>query len=48
VALSSTSHYLPVAIAPTVPPGLAVVPMGLPPVQWNGQPVWKKLCKESA
>ena len=45
VALSSTSHYLPVTIAPTIPPGLAVVPMGLPPVQWNGQPVWKKLLK---
>jgi NADH-quinone oxidoreductase subunit G len=46
VALSTTSHYLPVRIVPTVPPGLAVVPMGLPGISWNGQPVWKKLCRE--
>jgi NADH-quinone oxidoreductase subunit G len=45
VALSITSHYLPVRITPTVPPGLAVVPMGLPGVSWNGQPVWRKLLK---
>lgn len=45
VSLSSTSHYLPVTITPTVPPGLAVVPRGLPGVQWSGQPVWKKLLK---
>ncbi|MCL5281202.1 MAG: NADH-quinone oxidoreductase subunit NuoG [Planctomycetes bacterium] len=45
VALSTTSHYLPVRIAPAVPPGLAVVPMGLPGIQWNGQPVWKKLLR---
>jgi len=45
VALSHTSHYLPVKIVPSVPPGLAVVPMGLPGVQWNGRPVWKKLLR---
>jgi NADH-quinone oxidoreductase subunit G len=45
VALSTTSHYLPVRIAPAVPPGLAVVPMGLPGIQWNGRPVWKKLLR---
>jgi NADH-quinone oxidoreductase subunit G len=45
VALSTTSHYLPVRIAPAVPPGLAVVPMGLPGLQWNGQPTWKKLLR---
>jgi NADH-quinone oxidoreductase subunit G len=45
VALSTTSHYLPVRIAPAVPLGLAVVPMGLPGIQWNGRPVWKKLLR---
>jgi len=45
VALSSTSHPLPVKIAPTVPPGLAVVPMGLPGLSWDGRPVWKKLLR---
>jgi NADH-quinone oxidoreductase subunit G len=45
VALSAKSHYLPVRIAPAVPPGLAVVPMGLPGIQWNGRPVWKKLLR---
>ncbi len=45
VALATTSHYLPVKVAPTVPPGLAVVPMGLPGLSWDGRPVWKKLLR---
>ncbi len=46
VALSTTSYYLPVKIAPSIPSGVAVVPAGLPGVSWNGQPVWKRLLKE--
>jgi NADH-quinone oxidoreductase subunit G len=45
VALSAISHYLPVKLSPAVPPGMAVVPMGLPAVPWNGLPVWKKLLR---
>jgi NADH-quinone oxidoreductase subunit G len=45
ITLGGTPHDLPVAILPTVPPGLAVVPMGLPGLTWNGQPVWKKLLR---
>jgi NADH-quinone oxidoreductase subunit G len=45
VALSHTSYQLPVQIAPAVPPGLAVVPMGLPDLPWDGRPVWRKLLK---
>jgi NADH-quinone oxidoreductase subunit G len=43
VPLSSISHYLPVRLEPKVPPGLAVVPMGLPGIRWNGVPVWRRI-----
>jgi NADH-quinone oxidoreductase subunit G len=45
VALSGASYYLPVKVAPEVPSGLAVVPVGLPGVSWDGQPVWRKLLR---
>ncbi len=45
VALSGTSFYLPVKVMPEVPAGLAVVPVGLPGVFWDGQPVWRKLLR---
>lgn len=45
VDFSNISHYLPVKVTPSVPHGMAVVPMGLPGIQWNGQPVWKKLLR---
>ena len=45
VAFSNISHHLPVKIAPAVPHGMAVVPMGLPGIQWNGVPVWQKLLR---
>lgn len=47
VAFSNISHHLPVKIAPAVPRGMAVVPMGLPGIQWNGVPVWQKLLRTS-
>jgi NADH-quinone oxidoreductase subunit G len=43
LAFSHISHYLPARLDPGLPPGLAVVPMGLPGLEWNGLPVWKKL-----
>jgi NADH-quinone oxidoreductase subunit G len=43
--LSGKSYDLPVRLAATVPAGLAVVPMGLPGISWDGQPVWKKLLR---
>jgi NADH-quinone oxidoreductase subunit G len=43
VAFSNISHHLPVKIAPAVPRGMAVVPRGLPAIQWDGVPVWQKL-----
>jgi len=48
VVFSNISHHLPVKIAPVVPRGLAVVPMGLPGIQWNGAPVWQRLLRSSA
>jgi hypothetical protein len=45
VALSHTSYQLPVQIAPAVPAGLAVVPVGLPELPWDGRPVWRRLLK---
>jgi NADH-quinone oxidoreductase subunit G len=46
VVFSQISHHLPVRLTPGIPPGLAVVPMGLPGVQWNGLPVWKRLLRK--
>jgi NADH-quinone oxidoreductase subunit G len=43
VVLSGVSHLLPVKIAPSVPRGLAVVPMGLAGMTWDGLPVLQKL-----
>jgi NADH-quinone oxidoreductase subunit G len=43
VVFSNISHHLPVKMSPAVPRGMAVVPMGLPGIQWNGVPVWQKL-----
>jgi NADH-quinone oxidoreductase subunit G len=45
VVLSGASYCLPVRVAPEVPPGLAVVPVGLPDVPWDGQPVWRELLR---
>jgi NADH-quinone oxidoreductase subunit G len=45
VVLSDTSYHLPVKSAPEVPAGLAVVPVGLPGLPWDGQPVWRKLLR---
>lgn len=45
VAFSNTSYYLTVKINPSVPRGLAVVPMGLDGLQWDGIPVWRKLLR---
>ncbi len=47
VVFSDISHHLPVRIVPAVPRGMAVVPMGLPGIQWNGVPVWQKLLRRS-
>jgi NADH-quinone oxidoreductase subunit G len=43
ISFSGVSYHLPVRLDPAVPAGLAVVPMGLPGIQWDGMPVWKKL-----
>lgn len=45
VVLSGISHHLPVKISPAVPRGMAVVPMGLPGIQWNGVPAWMRLLR---
>lgn len=45
VVFSGISHHLPVKISPAVPHGMAVVPMGLPGIQWSGVPVWMKLLR---
>lgn len=45
VAFSGVSYYLPVKLSPSVPAGLAAVPMGLPGIHWNGLPIWKKLLR---
>ncbi len=45
VAFSRVSYYLPVKLSPSVPAGLAAVPMGLPGIRWNGLPVWKNLVR---
>ncbi len=43
VAFSNISYYLPVKVNPSVPKGLALVPMGIEGLQWDGIPVWRKL-----
>jgi NADH-quinone oxidoreductase subunit G len=43
VAFSNISYYLPVKVNPSVPKGLALVPMGLDGLQWDGIPVWRRL-----
>ena len=43
VVFSNISHYLPVKVNPSVPKGLAMVPMGLDGLQWDGLPFWFKL-----
>jgi NADH-quinone oxidoreductase subunit G len=48
VAFSRVSYYLPVQLTPTVPAGLAAVPMGLPGIRWNGLPAWHKLTRTDA
>jgi NADH-quinone oxidoreductase subunit G len=40
VAFSNISYYLPIKVNPTVPEGLALVPMGLDGLQWDGLPFW--------
>jgi NADH-quinone oxidoreductase subunit G len=40
VAFSNISYYLPVKVNPSVPKGLALVPMGLEGLQWDGLPFW--------
>jgi len=48
VAFSRVSYQLPVKLAPAVPAGLAVVPMGLPGIRWNGLPVWQRIVRADA
>jgi NADH-quinone oxidoreductase subunit G len=45
VAFSDISYYLPLKVNPSVPKGLALVPMGFDGLQWDGIPVWRKLGK---
>ena len=40
VAFSNISYYLPVKVNPFVPKGLALMPMGLEGLQWDGLPFW--------
>ena len=46
IAFSNISYHLPVVANPSVPEGLALVPMGLDGLQWDGLPVWKKLARQ--
>jgi NADH-quinone oxidoreductase subunit G len=46
IAFSQVSHHLPVKFLPTVPAGLAIVPMGLAGLPWNGLPFWWKYAHE--
>jgi NADH-quinone oxidoreductase subunit G len=45
VAFSNISYYLPVKVNPSVPKGLALVPMGLSGLQWDGIPMWFRFDK---
>jgi NADH-quinone oxidoreductase subunit G len=40
VAFPNISYHLPLKIQPSVPKGLALVPMGLDGLQWDGLPFW--------
>lgn len=42
IAFSKISYHLPVRLLPAIPSGLAVVPVGLAGLQWNGLPFWWK------
>ncbi len=45
IAFSKISYHLPVKLLPTIPSGLAVVPVGLAGLQWNGLPFWWKYAR---
>ncbi len=45
VAFSNISYYLPVKAIPSVPKGMALMPMGFNGLQWDGIPVWRELIK---
>jgi NADH-quinone oxidoreductase subunit G len=40
IAFSNISYYLPVKVNPSIPDGLALVPMGFDKIQWDGLPFW--------
>ncbi|MEJ2648114.1 MAG: NADH-quinone oxidoreductase subunit NuoG [Sedimentisphaerales bacterium] len=42
VVFSETSYHLAVKVNPTIPKGLALVPMGFNGLQWDGLPFWRK------
>ena len=43
VAFPNISYHLPVKVLPSVPKGLALIPMGLDGLQWNGLPFWLEM-----
>ena len=45
IVFSNVSYYLPIKVDSSVPKGMALVPMGLDGLQWDGVPVWRKLLK---
>jgi NADH-quinone oxidoreductase subunit G len=48
IALGGVSYHVPVRLDAAVPPGLALVPVGLPRVPWDGQPIWSPLLVRSS
>ena len=45
VKFSETSYQLTLKVNPTIPNGLAIVPMGFDGLQWDGLPFWRKETK---
>ena len=43
VAFPNISYHLPVKVLPSVPKGLALIPMGLDGLQWDGLPFWLEM-----
>jgi NADH-quinone oxidoreductase subunit G len=43
VAFPNISYHLPIKAQPSVPKGLALVPMGLDGLQWDGLPFWLEM-----
>jgi NADH-quinone oxidoreductase subunit G len=46
VTLSNVAYKLPVKLRASLPVGVAAVPAGLPSLQWDGAPVWRKVNPE--